>query len=38
MPLEAAVEEIRNGMGTQFDPRVAQAFLDLVAQGVISTE
>ena len=37
MPLEAAVEEVRTGMGTQFDPRVAQTFLDLVTAGVIST-
>jgi len=33
---EAAIEEVRRCTGTQFDPRVAQAFLDLVAQGAIS--
>ncbi|MFB3117767.1 MAG: HD domain-containing phosphohydrolase [Myxococcota bacterium] len=38
MPLEAAVEEIRNGMGTQFDPMVAEAFLNLVEQGAISDQ
>jgi len=36
MSFEAAVEEVRSCTGTQFDPRVAQAFLDLVAQGAIS--
>ncbi len=38
IPLEAAVEEIRNGMGTQFDPLIAEAFLNLVEQGVISDQ
>jgi HD-GYP domain-containing protein (c-di-GMP phosphodiesterase class II) len=38
MPLEAAVEEIRNCTGTQFDPLVAEAFLDLVEQGLISEQ
>jgi len=36
MSFEAAVEEVRSCTGTQFDPRVAKAFLDLVAQGAIS--
>lgn len=36
MPFEAAVEEVRSCTGTQFDPRVAEVFLDLVAQGAIS--
>lgn len=35
MPLEAAVQEVRNCAGTQFDPRIAKTFLDLVEQGVI---
>jgi HD-GYP domain-containing protein (c-di-GMP phosphodiesterase class II) len=34
--VEEAVAEIRRGMGTQFDPRVAQTFIDLVGQGEIS--
>jgi HD-GYP domain-containing protein (c-di-GMP phosphodiesterase class II) len=38
MPLESAVEEIRRCAGTQFDPRVAKAFLDLVEQGLISNQ
>jgi HD-GYP domain-containing protein (c-di-GMP phosphodiesterase class II) len=38
MPFEAALEEIRSCTGTQFDPQVAEAFFDLVAQGVISDE
>jgi len=38
MPLEAAVEEIRRCTGTQFDPLVAKTFLDLVEQGLISSE
>jgi putative nucleotidyltransferase with HDIG domain len=36
MSFEAALEEVRSCTGTQFDPRVAKAFLDLVAQGAIS--
>ncbi len=38
MPLEAAVEEIRRCTGTQFDPLVAKTFLDLVEQGLISSQ
>jgi hypothetical protein len=38
IPLESAVEEIRRCTGTQFDPRVAKAFLDLVEQGLISNQ
>ncbi len=38
MPLEVALEEIRNGMGTQFDPQIARVFLDLVEQGAISQQ
>ena len=33
MPLEAAVEEVRSCTGTQFDPKIAETFLDLVEQG-----
>lgn len=29
LPLEAAVQELREGAGTQFDPRVVEAFLSL---------
>jgi len=38
MPLSAALDEIRDGMGTQFDPRIAQVFLVLVEQGAISDQ
>ena len=37
MSKEAALEEIRSCAGTQFDPQIAKAFLDLVEQGVISS-
>ncbi|MGZ8630892.1 MAG: HD-GYP domain-containing protein [Actinomycetota bacterium] len=33
MPAERALEEIRQGAGTQFDPSVVRAFLDLVDEG-----
>ena len=33
MPLERALEEIRAGAGTQFDPDVATAFLELLDEG-----
>jgi putative nucleotidyltransferase with HDIG domain len=36
LPFEAAIQEVRDCSGTQFDPLVAEAFLDLVDQGVIS--
>ena len=36
MSPEAAAQEVRDCAGTQFDPRVAKAFLDLIEQGVIS--
>jgi HD-GYP domain-containing protein (c-di-GMP phosphodiesterase class II) len=29
LPMEAAIEEIRAGAGTQFDPQVTEAFLEL---------
>ncbi len=35
LPLDRAVEEIRAGAGTQFDPSVAEAFLDLVDDGSV---
>jgi HD-GYP domain-containing protein (c-di-GMP phosphodiesterase class II) len=38
MPLEEALEEVRSCTGTQFDPLVAQTFLDLVEQGLISNQ
>jgi HD-GYP domain-containing protein (c-di-GMP phosphodiesterase class II) len=38
LSFEAAVEEVRSCTGTQFDPRVSKAFLDLVAQGAISAQ
>lgn len=33
MPVERALEEIHDGAGTQFDPDVARAFLELVEEG-----
>ena len=30
-PVEEAVREIQNGAGTQFDPRIVRAFLELSA-------
>jgi ribonuclease P protein subunit RPR2 len=33
MPLERALREIREGAGSQFDPMVARAFLQLVDEG-----
>ena len=38
MSFEAAIEEIRGCTGTQFDPQVSEAFLDLVSQGAISDQ
>jgi HD-GYP domain-containing protein (c-di-GMP phosphodiesterase class II) len=35
MPLERALGEINRGAGTQFDPDVAYAFLDLVDDGLL---
>jgi HD-GYP domain-containing protein (c-di-GMP phosphodiesterase class II) len=35
MPLERALEEIEDGAGTQFDPDVAYAFLDLIDHGLV---
>ena len=32
LPLEEAVEEIRDGAGSQFDPECVKAFMDLVAE------
>src|SRR3712207_2827164 len=34
LPAEHAVEELRKGVGTQFDPHVVEAFLATLAQGV----
>ncbi len=33
---DEAVAEIRRGSGTQFDPRIVEAFVGLVEQGAIS--
>ncbi len=35
MPVEAAVQELRNCAGTQFDPKIAEVLLDLIEQGVV---
>jgi HD-GYP domain-containing protein (c-di-GMP phosphodiesterase class II) len=36
LPFDAAYDEIVDGSGTQFDPQVVDAFIDLVAEGGIS--
>ena len=33
MPVEQALEEVREGAGTQFDPTVVRAFLDLATKA-----
>jgi ribonuclease P protein subunit RPR2 len=33
MPVTEALEEIQRGAGTQFDPEVTEAFLDLIREG-----
>ncbi len=38
IPLETAVEEIVNGSGTQFDPRVVRALVELIDSGRWSME
>jgi HD-GYP domain-containing protein (c-di-GMP phosphodiesterase class II) len=35
MKLDQALDEIRSGAGSQFDPDVATAFLDLVHEGAL---
>ncbi len=35
---EAALDEIRNGAGTQFDPEIAAAFERLALEGEITTD
>jgi response regulator RpfG family c-di-GMP phosphodiesterase len=35
LPVDRAVEEVRMGAGTQFDPAVVTAFLELVDEGVL---
>lgn len=35
LPLRAAIQEIENNIGRQFDPATARAFLRLIAQGAI---
>jgi HD-GYP domain-containing protein (c-di-GMP phosphodiesterase class II) len=37
MPLEKALDEIRDGAGTQFDPEVAKAFLELAHDDLVLT-
>jgi response regulator RpfG family c-di-GMP phosphodiesterase len=38
MPPDKIVEQIRNGIGTQFDPRIAKLFVDMIESGVIDRE
>jgi len=38
MSQEAAAQEVRDCSGTQFDPRITAAFLELVEQGVITDQ
>jgi len=38
MSLAEALQELRDGMGTQFDPAVVRAFLELVQRGEIDLE
>jgi putative nucleotidyltransferase with HDIG domain len=35
LPVQAAIDEIRKCSGTQFDPRLAEVFVDLVERGLI---
>ena len=37
-PVPEALQELRDGMGSQFDPDVVRAFLDLVQRGEIDVE
>lgn len=37
MPVEIAIEELRKGQGTQFDPECVDAFLELVQEGKLDT-
>lgn len=34
-PVAEALQELRDGMGTQFDPRVVRAFLEIVQRGEV---
>jgi HD-GYP domain-containing protein (c-di-GMP phosphodiesterase class II) len=38
MPVEQALEEVREGAGSQFDPTVVRAFLDLANEGGLQLE
>ena len=38
LSVEAALHEIKNNMGTQFDPVIAKIFMELVINGTISVE
>ncbi len=38
MPLEDAIEQLKQGSGTQFDPRIVSVFLGLVERGRIDVE
>jgi len=38
LSIESALKEIQNNMGTQFDPRITNLFIELVRNGTINVE
>ena len=38
MKLEDCLEEIRKGEGTQFNPDIAEAFIELVHEGMLDVD
>ena len=36
MPVDVAISEIKLHAGTQFDPEVAKAFIELIRDGLIT--
>jgi HD-GYP domain-containing protein (c-di-GMP phosphodiesterase class II) len=37
MSREEAVEELRRGAGTQFDPKVVEAFIQVLGSGAVDS-